>query len=87
MKNIHKRLLEKLEQKMADGAIVMPYSSEAHAKTYEELLAKDVPVVFLDRNVNNVKTTTITTDNTRACIELVERCYNAGVRDFYNFIQ
>ncbi len=80
--DIHKRLLERLGQGVADGAIILPTSPDSHIELYENLISRNIPIVFMDRHIEKAKAATFTTDNASASEQLANLCHRAGAREF-----
>jgi len=76
-----RRLLRKLSQRMADGAILIPPD---HAERWRDELPSPagLPLLFLDRWLPDAGFPVVTTANGEAARQLAERCYQAGARFF-----
>lgn len=75
------RLSQRLEQRAADGAIIVP-SPEDDPTGYLELEERGFPMVFLDRDLANVNIPVVTSSNRSAAATLVEMCLNEGAEEF-----
>lgn len=78
---IHRRLLERLKQKAADGVIIVP-SKTMNLDLLRELRDSNFPLVFLDRHHEELVAPVVTTANHEASVELVRQCAEAGARHF-----
>ncbi len=73
--------LQRLSQNVADGAFVIPDSSDCFREA-AGLLERDFPLVFIDRGMNIPKSTTVTTANSKAAADLAKKCLDAGADRF-----
>lgn len=72
-------LLRKLNQGMADGALIIP--GPLHVLTpLQRLLDQQYPLVFLDRHIEGAPVPYVTTANVDAAAELCRRCLQDGAR-------
>lgn len=78
---IYTRLLEKLEQGVADGAIVIPGKRDNFA-TEKRLIENNYPLVFLDRYPENINAFGVTTNNYKAAFDLVPMLIKKGAKRF-----
>lgn len=78
---VYERLLARLDQSVADAALVIP-GTHVHPRSValQALLRRRYPLVFLDRSPGLAEAPTVTTDNAAATKELVRRLAAAGVR-------
>ncbi len=82
----YSRILGRMEQNVADGALIIPGSSNIEDDDHAKLREKGVPVVFLDRSPESSNSPVVTTNNHDAAAGLVQRCIQDGVRTiFLNF--
>jgi DNA-binding LacI/PurR family transcriptional regulator len=72
------RVLGRLEQGVADGAIVLANGMKRERELLARLLDHGFPLVFLDRHVRGLAAATFTTANAQGSAELVRRCAAAG---------
>ena len=79
---IYKRLLNRLTQGIADGALVSRGYGNNKCPIVERLLRQNYPIVFLDRYLENSQARAVTTDNISSSGQLVQMCYENGV-DFF----
>lgn len=75
---IYLRLINRLTQGVADGAVILPGPNEDPAGVLQALAAQGYPLVFLDRHVEAVQATTVTTNNEAGSRQLVSLCLEAG---------
>lgn len=76
--SVYCRLIERLSQGVADGAIIIPGPLTWSGKYVESLLAQNYPLVFLDRYPPEVKTPKVVNDNAGSAAELVCQAKNDG---------
>lgn len=74
------RMLNRLSQGVADGAIVIPNLPADPGGVCAGLVAKGVPLVFLDRRVEGVEAESFTTANRAAARRLADWCFEQGAR-------
>jgi len=80
-RKIYRRLLGRLRQGVADGAVIIPSLQEAD-DSFEALRKAGVPFVFLDRYLTNVMAPVVGTDS-HACVKLlIEKAMNEGISSF-----
>ncbi len=79
-----KRLLEKLYQKAADGALIIPPGNTDQCVRELTGLVNGLPVphIFVDRYWEGLDCPVVTTDNAMGARELVRQCYERGAREF-----
>lgn len=77
-----KRLLNKLSQKVSDGAIVIPPVVKDTDELNKVVEPLPVPIIFMDRWFPNLPNPVVTTDNHNSAITLAEKCRNAGADIF-----
>ncbi|MBN8525893.1 MAG: LacI family DNA-binding transcriptional regulator, partial [Planctomycetes bacterium] len=77
----YERLLGRLDQGLADAALVIA-GGESHPEspTLRALIARRYPLVFLDRGPGWEGVPTVSTDNVGATRELVRRLATSGIR-------
>ncbi len=77
----YERLLQRLDQGLADGALVIPgFGVHPDSPTLRRLLGRRWPLVFCDRYPDWDGVPTVTTDNAGASVELVRRLHASGAR-------
>ncbi len=77
------RRLEKLYQRAADGAILIPPGDTMQCEALtRQINALPIPHLFIDRYWPGVHAPIITTDNTTATRTLAEHCWEWGAREF-----
>lgn len=80
-RKIYKRLLDRLRQGVADGAVIIP-SFEKSNEFFPALKKAGVPFVFLDRYLSEINAPVIGTDN-RSCVKsLIDKALLEGVSSF-----
>jgi DNA-binding LacI/PurR family transcriptional regulator len=72
------RVFSRLQQHLADGAIMVAGDQLFASPKLIELVDNNVPLVFLDRHVPDIAVPVFTSDNRAAVIELMARCSDAG---------
>jgi DNA-binding LacI/PurR family transcriptional regulator len=77
----YRRLMGRLTQGVADGALVVPRSLP-DAGLLHPLALQGYPLVFLDLHVEGLPFPVVTSDNAAAARGLVQRCRAAGAREF-----
>lgn len=77
----YERLLMRLDQGVADAAVIIP-GNRRHPRSpaLTALLERRYPLVFLDRSPGGEEIPTVTTDNAGATTELVRRLAAAGAK-------
>lgn len=78
---IEQRLLNRLRQGVADGALLIPGGS-GDPQPLQELRRERRPLILIDRNVPGSGAPLVTTDNAAASAELVRLCHASGCRSF-----
>ncbi|HAI12472.1 MAG TPA: hypothetical protein DCM28_12265 [Phycisphaerales bacterium] len=73
-----KRLVGRLSQGVADGAILIPSQHTPGDTSVQQLVESGFPLVLLDRAIPDVQTITVTTQNAKGMASLCEHCVNAG---------
>jgi DNA-binding LacI/PurR family transcriptional regulator len=68
---VYGRILERLCHGGADGAIIIP-ASASDGRGEASLIAADLPFIFLDRRIDGVATSVVTTDNRRAAADIMK---------------
>jgi DNA-binding LacI/PurR family transcriptional regulator len=76
---IYARILRRLTQGMADGAIIIP-GIVPDSSMEDELLGRGYPLVFLDRHPRGLRAPTVTTANAAAADTLASLLVEAGAR-------
>lgn len=76
--DIYLRLINRLTQGVADGALILPGPNQDPEGVLQTLAVQGYPLVFLDRHVESVKATTVTTDNEAGSRQLVKLGLEAG---------
>lgn len=76
-----KELLHKLQQGIADGAILIPGGNE-NSSILSQATQSGKPVVLIDRDIPGSSAPLITSDNAYASQKLVEWAASKGCRDF-----
>ena len=71
-------ILDKLDQGMADGAIIMPSEICRSKAVIQKLKEIKCPFVFIDRNIPELKVHNVTTDNEKGAEELTGLCLKKG---------
>lgn len=74
------RILSRLGQGIADGALIIPPVNEETPGDLKPLIESNYPVVFLDRRIENLDTYTVTSDNKKGGVQLARACLKEGVR-------
>lgn len=77
----HRRLLERLEQGVADAAMIIP-GSKLNMPELKRLIEKKFPMIFIDRHYEELKTTVVTNANYESSQRLVEFCHTQGAEEF-----
>ena len=72
------RMIGRLSQNVADGAILIPSIVSPNDQAIRELVDSGFPMVFVDRQIQDVPTITVTTQNAKGAAMLCEQCMNAG---------
>lgn len=80
----HHRLLGRLRQGLADGAIIAATSLDQDAAELRDLAASGFPLVFIDRHVPGVVAPLATTDHDDCSIKIVEALRSAGISQVVN---
>lgn len=73
---LEKEKFEFLVNKMVDGIITMPYGS--NSQCVKDLIAKNIPVVLIDRAIREVACDTVLVDNLNASYNAVEQLIIKG---------
>ena len=77
----YERLLQRLDQGLADGALVIPgLGVHPDSPTLRRMLERRWPLVFCDRYPDWAGVPIVTTDNAGATVELIRRLHAAGAR-------
>lgn len=79
---IYERLLNRLKQGIADGAVILAPYIEQKNQIIDELINENYPIVFLDRYNDNIQTCVVTTDNFQCGEKLVSLCQKDGSEHF-----
>ena len=79
---IFKRLLRKLSQQVADAAIIIPPTFDNQLMASFMPPPDRLPIIFLDRWVENTGRPVVTTDNVFGSSSLAELCHQAGAEFF-----
>lgn len=74
-----KQYIEMLLSKQVDGILVIP--TEENVDLYNSLVAKKIPLVFIDRKVKNVNVPAIVTNNDEASHQITEYLINVGYKN------
>lgn len=80
---IYERLLNRLKQGVADGALILSAYQEQKDPIVDELIEENYPIVFLDRYNETLQTSIVTTDNEECGRELVKLCRDEGSEYFF----
>lgn len=80
-RKIYKRLLDRLRQGAADGAVIIPAMCDA-SESFDILRRTGFPFVFLDRYLPDVQAPVIGTDNYACVRSLIEKALTEGVESF-----
>ncbi|MBL4702763.1 MAG: LacI family DNA-binding transcriptional regulator [Phycisphaeraceae bacterium] len=72
------RMIGRLSQGVADGAIIIPSIQSPEDNSVKKLVEFGFPLVFLDRQIVNTPTVTVTSQNAKGAGLLCEHCINAG---------
>lgn len=73
-----RRMIGRLSQGVADGAILIPSHKSPEANAVKQLVESGFPLICLDRPVPDVPTVTVTTQNAHGMAQLCEHCIHAG---------
>ncbi|MFG0250850.1 MAG: LacI family DNA-binding transcriptional regulator [Phycisphaeraceae bacterium JB051] len=73
-----KRMIGRLSQGVADGAILIPSQHTPGDTSVKQLVESGFPLVLLDRSIPDVPTVTVTTQNGKGMAALCESCVTAG---------
>lgn len=76
------RQLHRMEQHVADGAIIIPNHYDYGFDEETRLLESKYPLVFLDRHAENVPAPVVTSDNRAGGETLAMKCAESGGRRF-----
>jgi DNA-binding LacI/PurR family transcriptional regulator len=79
---LYNHLLNRLNQGVADGAIIMPNVTSVISAELNQLIKSNFPLVFIDRYVPKTPIPVITTDQKKCSKELVELCVKQKVNAF-----
>lgn len=82
-----KRMVERLSQGVADGAIVIPGTATNIDSQLQKIAESKFPLVFLDRSIEGVLAPQVTTDNAEAAADLVRYCVNQGCKSILNLFK
>lgn len=74
--------LNELAQQVA-GLIVVPVCSDANREIYAALMARKVPLVFVDSNIAGIEAPLVTTDNRRGGDEATRHLIERGHRELF----
>jgi LacI family transcriptional regulator len=77
---IERRHLENLEERRVEGLLISP-SSDARIRYYEEIAARGIPVVLVDR-LSSRKLDSVRTDNIAGTFQLVAHLISRGYHSF-----
>jgi DNA-binding LacI/PurR family transcriptional regulator len=80
----HRRLLERLRQGVADGAVIAAHRPDLDSPVLRDLAASGFPLVFIDRHVPGIVAPVATTDHVAAASEVVARLQREGLRHIAN---
>lgn len=76
--DVYDRLLRRLSQGVADGALIFTSFVERSPDGYEPLIARGVPMVFMDRYHPGLNVSAVTSDNAYGARRLCELAFDAG---------
>ena len=80
----HQRLLERLRQGVADGAVIAANQPDVDSPLLRELAASGFPLVFIDRHVPHIVAPVATTDHVGATLALMARLRAEGITHIAN---
>ncbi len=80
-KDVFTHLLNRLNQGVADGAIIMP-NMDTSTPEIDRLVQSNFPMVFIDRYIKNLPIPVVTTDQLNCSKELVKNCIEQKVEGF-----
>lgn len=78
----HKRILDRLNQGVADAALVVA-NGDMNIKELEQLVNKGFPILFIDRHIDNLPVPVVTNANHDSASELMNRCAKEGAEEFF----
>ncbi len=81
------RLFRKLTQKVTDGAIIIPCGDFDIAEMKKLMPSISVPIIFIDRWLDDLNCPVVTSDNRFAARTLTEKCLDAGAEIFYVYFK
>lgn len=73
-----REILQRLEQDGVSGIIVYPQSGSQNIGTFSQMLIRNVPYVFIDRQVEGIDVTSILTDNLMGMHEVTKHLIDLG---------
>lgn len=80
--NSLKRILQRLREGVADGALIISDRHQLMRKTLAPLVEQEFPIIFLDRPLEGLKLPLVTTQNFKGASSLVEMMFRDGVEHF-----
>jgi LacI family transcriptional regulator len=79
--DVYAHLLKRLNQGVADGAILMP-NNDKSTPEIKQLIKRKFPMVFIDRYIKNASIPVVTTDQINSSKTLVLKCMEQQVDGF-----
>lgn len=73
-----REILQQLQESKPDGLIVHPSSVEVNKDIFEEIIARQIPLVFIDFKPDGIDAPLITCDNFGGMYHMVRRCISLG---------
>ena len=80
----YQRVLERLSHGYCDGVLIIPSVNENQNEVLAEYLPKNIPIVFIDRWLKNLKIPIVTSDNKLASETLTESLVKNGCHIIIN---
>ena len=80
----HQRILGRLRQGLADGAIIAVTLPDQNSAELRDLAASGFPLVFIDRHVPGIVAPVATTDHKAVCQRVVSALATKGITDVAN---
>ena len=77
-----KRMLQRLREGVADGALIISSRHEILTEGLMPLVNDNFPIIFLDRPLNTLKLPVVTSHNSKGASQLVDKMRKDGVRHF-----
>ena len=77
---IYRRIIDRLFQNAADGAVIIPGSFTSRDDPSRLLEERSFPAVFIDRYPRGTSMSRVVTDNFNACREMVRKSLDSGIQ-------